>query len=143
MAKTNFTKAEEALAGALEKIKVEELLIQADKAAGKVPPSVAIARERLPILHALQRDLKRVYKHDPDIYKKLKVKRKDLEKLLETATSLNQEEWKKLIEFKEKVDAYVIQIPAAKATNDQIVEQQRHKHINKRFNVSDKWLPLK
>lgn len=141
MAKTDFSKAEASIADALEKMKVQELLEGADAASGKANPSVT--KERLPIIHALQRDLRRIYLHDPDIYKKLHIKRSNLNKLLETATTLNDEEWQKLLTFKTKVDAYVSQMPPETSSNEDLVEDQRKKHINKRFNVSDKWLPLK
>ena len=142
MAKTDFTKAETSIADALEKMKVQELLDGADAPTGKTNPSVT--RERTPLIHALQRDLRRIYLHDPNIYKKLHIKRSNLNKLLETASTLNEEEWQKLVTFKSKVaDAYVSQMPPETSTNEQLVEAQRKKHINKRFNVSDKWLPLK
>jgi hypothetical protein len=140
MAKTNFTKAEEALAQALEQMKVQELLSRADKAAGK---PTHISKERGPIAQALQRELKKLHQIDKDIYKKLGTKRKDLEKLLAAADQLSKEDWANIVHFKEQVDAFIKQLPQNTESNEKIVEEERRKHINKRFNVSDKWLPLK
>jgi len=141
MAKTNFTKAEEALANALEQMKVGDLLEQADRASGKV--SDTTVKERTRTLHALQRDLNKISQEDKDFYKKLKVKRKDLQEYLEHASTLTNEEWEKLLHFKEQVDAYLKQKSKEAPSDEQIIASQRKKHITKRFNVSEKWLPLK
>lgn len=139
MSKTNFSRAEESLAAILEKMKVEELLSRADKAAGK--EKLPVSKEKIQIVHTLQRQLKYLHRNDPEIYKKLKVKRKDLERVLEHIDNLTDAEWSQLITFKEKINAYMKSL--ASETDEKIVESERHKHINKRFNVSDKWLPLK
>lgn len=140
MAKTNFTKSEIALAEALERMKVEELLVKADAASGKENKS--IPKERAQIIRSLQYELNFIHRHDREIYKKLKVKRKDLERILDNITTLNDEEWNNLLAFKTQINAYVKQLSQAES-NEEIVKNQRHRHINKRFNVSDKWLPLK
>lgn len=139
MAKTNFSKAEETLANILEQMKISNLLIRADEASGKTPPS----KERLQLVHTLQHQLNFLYRNDRDLYKKLKIKRKDLARALENISAMTDQEWQHLVVFKEKIDAYLKELPAVSQSNEQIVEKERHKHINKRFNVSDKWLPLK
>ncbi|MBA3958649.1 MAG: hypothetical protein H0X51_09710 [Parachlamydiaceae bacterium] len=141
MAKTNFTKTEEALAAALEKMKVEELLARADAIAGKTN-ATQISHEQTHLIHSLQRDLKRLHRHDKEIYKKLGIKRTSLKKLFENAAAMSPTEWENLLVFKKQVDSYIQLLPAENS-NDQLVAEARKKHINKRFNVSDKWLPLK
>lgn len=143
MAKTNFTKAEEALADTLQKMTKESLLKQADAVKGKTaePVSAAELKARTQLVHALQRELKRLHKADADIYKKLGIKKRSLEKWAAHLSEIGPKEWEAIQQAKEKVDRHVKEL-AAGSSDEQIVEQQRVKHINKRFNVSDKWLPL-
>lgn len=136
MAKTNFTKAEEALTGALQKMSVEQILDQS-----KPKTATEELKERIAIAKGLQRDLKRLYRQDPEIYKKLEIKRKSFEKSMEDPAKFTEEQWKEILATKNKVDTYVKQLPAE--SNETLIESERHKHINKRFNVNDKWLPLK
>lgn len=147
MAKTNYTKAEEALREALQKISVEQLLELADAHHGTAnstaEEALQMARARQHIVNGLQRDLKKLSKSDNDIYAKLEIKRKSFEQLLVEPVKLSAEDWATIVAVKSKVDEAIKQLPASTETNDQLVEQQRHKHINKRFNVNDKWLPLK
>lgn len=140
MAKTNFTKAEEALAKAMEQMQIEDLLERADKASGK--PSTSVAKERLQTMNALKRDLRRLQINDPGIFKKLGFKKKDFNKLLENIAHLTEEEWDKIIVFKNAVDKLIKELPKQKDSNEKLIEDQRHRHITKRFNVSEKWLPL-
>lgn len=140
MAKTNFTKAEEALVGALQKMQVEELLEKADAASGKGSVSV-IVHARTLIINIIKHDLKRLHKLDKEIYKKLDIKQAEIEELMSNPSTLTKENWKKIVLVKSRLDAYIAKLP--KVSNEQLVLEQRHKHINKRFNVNDKWLPLK
>lgn len=139
MSKTNFIRVEEALANILEQMKVENLLTRVDAITGKTKEPVS--KKKVQIVHMLQRQLTYLHKRDTEIYKKLKIKRRDLERILEHISDLTEEEWNKLLEFKEKIDAYMKALNSE--TDEQIVNSERHKHINKRFNVSEKWLPLK
>jgi hypothetical protein len=140
MAKTNYTKAEEAWSESLQKMTKSKLLEEADTAQGR--PSQAEMKARSILAAALKRELKRLHRLDKDIYKKLGIKKKSLDQQLEDLAALTQEEWKGIVQTKEKVEQYHQQLAKA-VTDDKLVEEQRHLHINKRFNVSEKWLPLK
>jgi len=133
MAKTNFTKAEEALAGALQKLSVEQLLEQT---------SSTNKEKRSVILKLLQLELRKLQKHDAEFYKNLNFKNKELESYLAEPEKIKDEDWKKIVELKQKVEQKVKEIDS-KSNNEDIVNAERHKHINKRFNVNEKWLPLK
>lgn len=142
MAKTNFTKAEEALAESLQKIAKDQLLEQATAAKGGSSITSAEATERIHISNALKRTLKRLYRTDKEVYKKLGLKKKGLDKLMDAAIPISSDELSKLHGIKSKVDEYLKTLPATSTPDDKLIESERHKHINKRFNVSDKWLPL-
>lgn len=158
MPKTNFTKVEEALVEGLRKITVNHLLELADLAAAvdarpKEPqtPDNLISKEdkqlkqaRLHLINSLNKDLKDLKKHDTELYSKVQFKRKDLKKFLEHPDSLSPEEWDKIKKVKEQVESFkqelVKGLPVS--TDEDLVEKERKKHVNKRFNTNEKWLPL-
>lgn len=142
MAKTNFLKAEEALTAALQKMSVEQLFEQAS--ARDNPATEENAKRdqaRLYIIKTLQLELKKLHRHDSEIYKKLGIKRKELDVYLEFPAKISSETWKKIVALKAKVEEFSKNLP--EKTNDQLIEIERQKHITKRFNVNEKWLPLK
>ncbi len=146
MSKTNFSKVEEALKEGLLKLTVKNLLDLADVASGKggeKPEKIAEARKT--IAHVLQLELKHLIKHEPEIYEKLQLNKEELQKLIEHSDSMTNPEWEILSQAKTKVEAYREEQRKALTPeqNEKLVEEQRQKHINKRFNVNDKWLPLR
>lgn len=139
--KTNFTKMEGALSEALHKLRVEKLLILADEASGK-PLSSSETQMRLVFVKNLEFALKRLYHHDRDIYKKLGIKKKEFQPLLSDPVHLTKEAWEIIVQLKKKVDALLKELPPQESSDEELVEQQRKRHIKKRFNVSERWLPL-
>jgi hypothetical protein len=140
MPKTNFTKAEEAWSEAMQKTTKARLLEQTDSK--KAAASKEELKNRNLLTAALLRELKRLHRKDKEIYKKLSIKRKEFENLVVNVNTLTPEEWAIIVQAKEKVDAHLKILAQNPANDEKIVEEQRLKHINKRFNVSDKWLPL-
>lgn len=142
MAKTNFTKVEEALVAGLHQITVTQLIEMADAVSEQEAPVAknTLATLQKTLLTTLHQNIKRLHKKDPEIYQKLGLSRSYLKKLLETPTSLSSEEWERLKQLKTKLDPYLEELPTI--TDEQIVKQERIRHINKRFNVNEKWLPL-
>jgi hypothetical protein len=147
MAKTNFTKAEEALTNALQKISVDKLyeLTEKDK---KMPSEsteadIKALKAHLELIQELGRDLKRLQNLKIDIYADLGIKKKELNALLEKADTLTTEEWDKVIHIKDQIKTVLKEFSTKSVSNDQLIKDQRKKHITKRFNVNDKWLPLK
>lgn len=138
MAKTNFTKVEDALTEGLHKMKVEHLLELADLAAG-----TGIAKETTneQLIATLKHDVSWLPKKDRKIFEKAEIKKKELEKLLEKPEDLKDEDWKKLRQIKDKFDAEKEKI-RAKSSDEDLVDKERKRHIKKRFNVSERWLPL-
>ena len=149
MAKTNYTKVEEALAEGLRQLTRTKLLELADlaKAAGNQSKSaeaeVVISQHHL--LSSLQRDLKELYRHGPDIYTQLGIKKKEMKKFIEHPDTLTPQDWERLKQVKAHVDEFKKEIVKnlPQISNESIVEQERVKHVTKRFNIRDKWIPLK
>jgi len=150
MAKTNYTKVEEALAEGLRKMEVGRLLDIADEvsAAKKEPgkgDKPALHPEQKLLFAALQRDLKYLHKLEKDPFEKGKFDKKEIVKLLKDPTSITEADWQKLKEFKEHVTNFKAEIEkqGVQKTDEERVEDQRRKQITKRFNINDKWLPLR
>ena len=52
--------------------------------------------------------------------------------------------WKKIKRLKEQMDKHRAELaePMEEGIDEKIVEAERLKHINKRFNVREGWMPL-
>lgn len=138
MAKTNFTKAEEALRETLEKMTRDKLLeLASSHEEGTISDEM---KSRIYLVFALHLELKRLARIDTKIYKKLEISKKKLEKLMTDPTALSEEDWDKVIQIKSQVDAYLKEHPLP--SDEKLIEEQRHRHLTKRFNVNEKWLPL-
>lgn len=142
MAKTNFTKVETALSDGLQKLTVKQLLEMTEGPIPEERPPVEACRA---IVKSIQKELARLHKIDAGTYKKLKIPRSDLKKFINNPSALSVDDWKTIKQIKERVDAFKKELESKlpQPTDDDIVENERKKHVNKRFNVQDKWLPLK
>lgn len=146
MSKTNFTKVEKAVEDGLQQIIVNHLLELADAASPPKDTHPSLSQQqRTAILQTLHRNLKQLNKSDAAAYKKLSPLKNELKRLLAISAEFTPEDWKKVKEIKDKVQQYKKDISKNLPTlsNDEIVEQERVKHINKRFNINEGWLPLK
>jgi hypothetical protein len=145
MAKTNFTKVEKIFEDEKAKQMRDDLLKEADRVSGKASPENPVieaqkkhASERKILIQALTHHLK---EHDETTFElKIGFSKDLLEELLKKGLSLTDEEYTLLVKMKKKIDRYK---KNHENYDEKLVEQERKKHINKRFNVRDKWLPLK
>lgn len=154
MAKTNFTKVEDILNKGLEDLTVNELLLLADQAAGGGDSEQAkLARERVAKaiemkerahwIASIKRDLAILQKRDKEFLKSLKIRKKELLELLSHPDKIDEKGWEYLQALHRSLNQYKTEHPKAVDSDEDVVEAERLKHINKRFNVNDKWLPLK
>lgn len=156
MAKTNFTKVEELLQDSIVKKQVQNWGKMADIAQKVERPEMRklvekatfaaekVETDRKALIHALTRAIKDF--KDPKFYEAIGIPADDLDVLLKKSKELKAEEWNRLQEIRGKVAAYKkneIEQHVDESGDDAIVNAERRKHINKRFNVRDKWLPLK
>lgn len=158
MAKTKYDQVESAVDDGLLKIKAEQLIENSEVASKtkNVPKNLQSTRKKLEelsskkkqerrlIAAAMQYDVERLFKRKTHLYTEIGTYHDEFTELVKHTDSMDEEKWKRLLEIKEKLDEIKKKADEEKnsQTDDTIVEQQRKKHINKRFNVSDKWLPL-
>lgn len=155
MSKIDFSKVEHLLEVSLAQVEIKNLGKLADIAQKIGRPEMRQMIEKsakaasknqtdkLSLLHVLRQTLK---KHkNPSFYESLAIPLEKLKNLLEKSSDLKVEEWALLQELRLKVNALKAEDLGThpEKADDSIVEQERKKHINKRFNVRDKWLPLK
>lgn len=147
MGKTNFTKVEEALAEGLLKMSVKQFLSLADTASkkntstGESKPAEDLQRK---LIASLKIEISYLYKKDHSLFEKLPFKASTYKKFIEDPTKLTAEEWEGVKQLKILLEAYK-KNEASKtppASDEELVENERVKSVNKRFNVRDKWLPL-
>jgi len=145
MAKTNYKKVEEALKEGMSQMTMAQFRILADQASGKsqVGDEVPLKLKRQ-LLTTLKIELHWLYQHDQTIYKKLEVKKSEIENYITQVSDLPQTDWTRIKEIKEKIETYKKEhheiLPST--SDETLVEEQILKHKNKRHNVNDKWLPL-
>ncbi|MCB1113703.1 MAG: hypothetical protein KDK62_02995 [Chlamydiia bacterium] len=131
----------------LLKMSQDELLELASKASSfkgdeKEIPSV---QARTILLSFMQHDLEIMAKvEDADPENRAGITQKVLKKDLENIRELSPERWEELKSARERLLAYKNELwdKIPHLSNEEIIELERKKHINKRFNVRDKWLPL-
>lgn len=139
MAKSSFDRAEDALHRSLSQMSQEK---RAAEAGAKSAPNPMY--ERLKIVHEFKRILKRAYHVDHSLYKQLEMTKRQLEALLASYATLAEQEWQSVLALKERAEEISKQAPTpTEASPDKQVQEERHKHIHKRFNVSKRWIPLK
>lgn len=150
MAKTNFTKVEEALAEGLRKMEVDRLLgiadeVKAMEAEGKAPSVARHTPEQKQLLALCKFELRRMKLTVDDLCKKLQMQKEALGKLLRDNTVLTEADWVTINKLKVTLIAARTEAEKGKGeiSPEEFVEQQRKKQKTKRFNVNDKWLPLK
>lgn len=148
MAKTNFTKVEEILDEGLRKITVHHLYDLADKASknDKIPSEAETqSAKRLHTLSTLLKDIKILRKKGFDPQEKWGIKTKDLKNYIENPETINDEAWNKITGIKTKVDECKKSLAEGKVEkkDEDLINEQRRRHVTKRFNINEKWLPLK
>ena len=145
MTKPNYTKALDAFDERLYRMKKNELLRLADLASENKLEEEQAATSFGQMLILITYDLKWMQKKDPEIYKRLGISKKELRdietkihgniKLTKAETELLTKTLKSVVEYRSK------NFPSE--PEEKQIESERKKHINKRFNVNEKWLPLK
>ncbi|HRD55328.1 MAG TPA: hypothetical protein PLC42_02920 [Parachlamydiaceae bacterium] len=145
MAKTNFTKVEEALAEGMRKMTMEHVHALADSIseinAKGFEKTEAETKNKL--IAILKFELNWLGKQDPELHKKLGIKRSEIKKLIDKKEKLTAENFEKIKSIKEKLEQLKKELnEKSPQTNEELIEKERTKHINKRFNKNDNWLPL-
>jgi len=145
MAKMNYNNFEDALEKSLHAMKVESLLKEADAAQGKKSKNPKSGHSPRQMMTLVKQDLEKLSKQDKTIYKTLNLKKTRVEELIERINSnenkLTKKEMEEIKKVKIKIDKYKKKL-IPEQSDEELLEQQVDKHVYKRHNVREKWLPL-
>jgi hypothetical protein len=148
MAKTNYTKVEEALTEGIRKIEVNKLLTEADEnAAAKTNKPIEPKKSDALLLRRLTKidqELQALQKQGNDPYVRLQIDKEEMKKFLNDPSSLTSADWDKVKLIKEKIMDYKAALEGIepKGSDDDLIDKQRKDQKTKRFNINKKWIPL-
>lgn len=146
MSKVNFSKVEKSFDRALQKIFIENLSELAAIANLIQDPKNSICSKTIEeIIGRFQKELKKIKKKDPFLFNKLNISSEEEERFNRSALEYTQEDWLYLKSLKLRIDELKRELygqETINAENDNQVAKERRRHINKRFNIRDGWLPL-
>lgn len=140
MPKTNFTKVEEALTEGIHKMNISKLLDEADELKkGKKETNPLNLR-----VASLRQDIKWLSKQNPSFYAEISLEKKKVRALLELKEPFSSEQATELEKLKEKIESYKAKLAPenTETENERLIEDEKKKQKNVRFNIKNKWLPL-
>lgn len=147
MPKVNFTKVETAFDRAKQKLFIDHLSELASIADMIQDPKANLTSQTIAdIIGRFQKELKKLKKNDPKLYAKLNLSQEEEKRFFIPSDQFLQEDWVKLRSLKTGIDELKKELYGEQVLNaeyDSQVAKERRKHINKRFNIRDGWLPLK
>lgn len=140
MAKTNYNRVEDALKKGLEKIKVETLLEETEshKTSDKSKKERKLSPKQMLLL--LKQDLKQIEKTEPKIYETLGIERKRIATLLKDPSQIGEKEAEEIRALYEK--SRPLKEKLVDKPSEEILAAEIDRHIYKRHNVKEKWIPL-
>ncbi|MBN9379022.1 MAG: hypothetical protein BGO14_02580 [Chlamydiales bacterium 38-26] len=144
MAKTNYTKVEDSLKKGIDRLAIKKIVDSTDSKKSEKEKEEEFRLNRRKIAIYLISEIKRLHKGDERIYNKLGVNIANLKKLLEHPLKLSEEEWKSVLKLKDKIEAYkkAYAKTIKEISNEELIQKEREKQPNKRFNIQERWLPI-
>lgn len=146
MAKINFSKAEKSFDKALQKLLIDNLSELATIANVIQDPQKEISSKAIEeIIKRFQKELKKIKKQNPPLFNKLNLSPQDEERFGNRASEYTQEDWMRLKELKVRLDELRHELYGQETLDVEYENQilkERRRHVNKRFNIRDGWLPL-
>lgn len=147
MAKVSFTKAEQSFDRAVRQLLIDNLseiatIVDVAHDKDKKISSEALAE----LIAKFNKQLQKIRKNDTGLYQKLALSAEDEKRLSKPSTEYIQADWLFMKELKLRIDELKSELygkGAPDTTQEAQVEKERKRHINKRFNIRDGWLPLK
>lgn len=147
MPKINFSKVEKSFDKALQKLFIDHLSELAAIANVIQDPLSNISSKAIEdIITRFQKELKKLKKQDSKLYEKLELSVEDEQRFALSAKEYLQQDWQRLKALKVRIDELKHELYGQESLNaeyDKQVTKERHKHINKRFNIREGWLPLR
>lgn len=147
MPKVNFTKVENAFDKALKKLMIDHLSELAAIANVIQDPQANISSKAIEeIITRFQKELKKLKKQDPKLYAKLALSEEEELRFALPAKDFLQEDWLRLKNLKLRIDELKHELYGEESLNaeyEKQVSKERRRHVNKRLNIRDGWLPLR
>jgi small-conductance mechanosensitive channel len=155
MAKTDFKRVEDALDEGLQRMTQNRLLdyssiasqvgVGTDSLSHKRQQAAEVTlhqqQERKLLAAAVNFDINQLFKKNHQLYTALNTNHEEITALTKDITSLKEDQWQRLLEIKASIEDYKSKMPDT-ITDDDVIAKERIKHVNKRFNTRDHWLPL-
>lgn len=146
MPKVNFTKVENAFDKALKKLFIDHLSELAAIANVIQDPQANLSNKSIAdIISRFQKELKKLKKKDPKLYEKLNLSSEEEKRFALPSEEFIQADWLRLKSLKLRIDELKHELYGQEvldAEYDKQVSKERRRHINKRFNIREGWLPL-
>lgn len=144
MGKTNFTKVEDSLRKGMENFAIKKIVDSTDSQLKEKKAAEEIRLSRKKIAIYLIGEIKRLKKGDDRLFSKLGLTLVSAKKMLEHPLKLTDDEWKSVLKLKDKVEAYKKAYAKSLKTDtiEELVEKERDKQADRRFNIQKKWLPI-
>lgn len=146
MPKVNFSKVERSFDRALQKLLIDNLSELASIANVINDPQTHISSKVIEeIIIKFQKELKKMKKKDPILFKKLRLSTEEEERFHLPISDYIQEDWLRLKLLKLRIDELKRELygqDSIEEKNEKQVVKERRRHINKRFNIREGWLPL-
>ncbi len=146
MTKVNFSKVEKSFDIALQKLFIDNLSELASLASVIQDPQKSIDNKTIEeIIGRFQKELKKIKKQDPLLYEKLNLTQETEERFDRPPNEYRQEDWLQLKTLKLHIDELKREFSGKEkieAEHETAINKERKRHINKRFNIRDGWLPL-
>lgn len=145
MSKVNFTKVEEALDEASHQLFIDSLGELSTIANMLQNPEKKIGKDEEEIITRFQKELKRIKTEDSPLFEKLGLTEEEEEQMLRSFSDYRREDWVRLKCARERIDELRRDVKKKfepSAVNDEIIEKEKKRHVNKRHNVREGWLPL-
>lgn len=141
MSKNNYTKVEELLREQVYRMKVNAILSSTETNKQTPENTLHPAQKLISVVQ----QLKWMKKTDPDVYKHIKISKKEIAKLEKIVkkrrNSLKDTEAKRIEELLSMIKKYREENFSEEDDELHIVDEQE-RHLYKRHNVSEKWIPL-
>lgn len=140
MAKSDYSKVEDEFSKKMENIKIEKLRKLAD---GPLEENKELSPVQMMVL--ITHHIKWMKTRDKDIHKNIRISRKEFQELHslveKNRDKLRPEEIEHVKKMYAKVQAYKDEhYPFSK--EDEQIDSEKGRHIYKRHNINEKWLPL-
>lgn len=146
MPKISFVRVESTLGDTLRKIFIDRLAELTTIVSLINEPQSKIQPEKIEtVIKHFQIELKRFKEKELKLYPRLGLSPEEENKFFGSYLSFTADDWNRLKTLKEKIDELKKELfgeESPKEEYDLQVEKERRRHLNKRFNVREGWLPL-